>query len=280
MATATSKKRLKRSGSKGRKASEMTSQRFLVVADIGPDADYTTEPRHLVEVVVDRDVDYRKSPKQRRLLEQRLRCRISSLPSKDTPLLIWVLDSQDRPVRLLNGSEAVSEKLLPMVSCEQKMHTATILMELYGEVSVDVDSEEEDPSDVEYEVLTEYFNDLFYTNVSSSDFDYDMLTVVAYGWKEVEIELPFECSADLTPTQIQYALDVAHDEASLGCFWETYTDIGIEPCAQAWFTQKGKPVLCLHSLRDLQSGEMSRQKFRAICQKPEKHIPMEVLKAR
>jgi hypothetical protein len=280
MATATSKKRSKQKRQKDQKASELTSQRFLVVANIGPDADYTTEPRHLVEVVVDRDADYRKSPKQRRLLEQRLRCRISSLPSKDTPLLIWVLDSQDRPVRLLNGSEAVSEKLLPMVSCQQKMHTATILMELYGEVTVDFESDDDDQGNAEYEVLTEYFDDLFHNDIWNGDLYEDQLTVVGYGWKEVEIDLPFECSADLTPTQIQYALDVAHDEASLGCLWDTYTDIGIEPCAQAWLTQKGKPVLCLHSLRDLQSGEMSRQKFRAICQKPEKHIPMEVLKAR
>jgi hypothetical protein len=258
----------------------MTTQKFMVVADIGPDADYTTEPRHLVEVVVDRDVDYRKSPKQRLLLEQRLRCRISSLPSEDTPLLIWVLDSQDRPVRLLNGSEAVSEKLLPMVSCQQKMHKATILMELYGEVTVDFEGDEDDQSDAEYEVLSEYFDDLFYNDIWSGDLYEDELRVVACGWKEEEIELPFECSASLTPTQIQYALDVAHQDASLGSLWDSYTDIGIEPCAQAWVTQKGDPVLCLHSLMDFRAGEISRQKLQAICKRPEKHIPREVLKAR
>ena len=276
MATATSKR-----ARRPVKTSPPKAQRFLVVADLGPDADYTSEPRHVVEARVDPDVDYRRSPKRRQMFEQSLRWRISGLPSNDTPLLIWAMDSSDRPVRLLNGSEVRSDKLLPMVSCEQKMHTATILLQLYGEVTVDFEGEEDSDEhrEVECDVLSEYFGDLFYNDIWTSDIDDDQMTVVGYGWKEVEVELPFECSSRLTPTQIHLALGVAHDEASIGCLWDPYTDIGIEPCAQAWVTQKGKPVLCLHSLQDLHAGTISRQKFKAICKTPEKHIPSEVLKA-
>jgi len=75
MATATSKNARRPS-----KTSPPKTERFLVVADLGPDADYTAEPRHVVEVRVDPDVDYRRSPKRRRMLEQSIRWRISGLP--------------------------------------------------------------------------------------------------------------------------------------------------------------------------------------------------------
>jgi len=280
MATATSKKRSKQKRQKDQKASELTSQRFLVVANIGPDADYTTEPRHFFEVAIHDPNPNSRSPKRRRIFDRSMQWRSTGFPSAETPMHTCWVDPEDRPLYFMNVGATLNQKLLPMVSCPQKMHTTTILMQLYGEVTVDYEGDEDDQGNAEYEVLGEYFDDLFHNEIWDSDLYCDELTVVGYGWKEVEIELPFECSASLTPTQIQYALDVAHQDASLGSLWDSYTDIGIEPCAQAWVTQKGDPVLCLHSLMNLRKGEISRQKFQAICQKPEKHIPREVLKAR
>jgi len=274
MATATSKN-ARRPG----KTCPPKTERFLVVADLGPDADYTAEPRHVVESHLDQSVDYRRSPKQRRMLEQSLRRSLSGLPSKDTPLLMWRLDSKDRPVRLLNGSKSLSDKLLPMVSCEQKMHPTTILLQLYGEVTVDFDGEEwsDEQSELENEVLDIEFGDLTDAEMWTSDVYDDQLTVVGYGWMEVEVELPFVCSRQLSLTQVEYALDVAYHEATALAVWEPYSDIGIEPCSEAWLMEKGEEVLCLHSLRDLRLGKISRQKFQAICSSPDKHIPRVVL---
>jgi hypothetical protein len=275
----TSKKNPKTKRRTDQKTNEMTTQRFLVVADIGPDADYTTEPRHFFEVAIHDPDPKSRSPKRKRIFDQSMQWRSTGFPSAETPMHMCWVDPEDRPLYFMNVGATLNQKLLPMVSCEQKMHTTTILMQLYGEVTVDFEGNEDEQGNAEYEVLTEYFDDLFHNGIWDSDLYDDELRVVGYGWKEVEIELPFECSETLTPTQIQYALDVAHEEARLGCIWDTYTDIGIEPCAQAWVTQKGDPVLCLHGLMDLRKGEISRQKFQAICKAPAKHIPAEVLKA-
>lgn len=263
----TSKKTVKTKRQKNQKASEMISQRFLVVADIGPDADYSTEPRHFVEVQVNPDVDYRRSPKQRQMLEERLRWRISGLPSNDIPLLIWMLDAKDHPVRLLNGTKAVSDTLLPMVLCRQTMHTATILMHLYGEATADFEGEEwsDEQSEVENEVLDNEFGDLTDAEMWTSDLHDDQLTVIGCGWKEVEVDLPFVCTRHLTLTQIEFALDAAYHAATDLVAWEPYSDMGIQTCSEQWLINGGKQVLSLEGLRDLRLGKISRQKFQATC---------------
>jgi hypothetical protein len=147
------------------------------------------------------------------------------------------------------------------------MHTAKILMHLYGEVTVDFEGEEwsDEQSEVENDVLDNEFGDLTDAEMWTSDLYDDQLTVVAYGWKEVEVELPFVCTRHLTLTQVEFALDSAFHVATDLVIWEPYSDMAIRTCSEQWLMNEGKQVLCLESLRDLRLGKISRQKFQAIC---------------
>lgn len=157
----------------------------------------------------------------------------------------------------------------------------TILLKVTGQVTETFDGEpySDEQYELENDILDGHFSDLLGVSLEDAYSDDDELTVVGSGWVYVDCTLPFACTARLAPAEIEYALESAFDKAN-DVLWSPTYDFSVDTYEEAWVMDRKRATISLTDLLEVHRQAISRQKFQAICKRPEKHIPREVLKAR
>lgn len=260
---------------------ELRSRTFLVVADIGNTADYSTEPRHIIELMLPYDDMATVTPGQAGVVEQSLRARTIGLPHEEFPLHVWHLDSSGEPGMCLSEmarpEPTDSNALKAMVTCPQSMHRVQVLLQIDATVAAPFACQGQfiaaDHWNTINEIIDSRFPGLCYIDYSGHDYEEGQLNVEVSGWASAMCLLPFTPSTRLSHTQIRFAIAAACKVAGQGRPWHTHEDW----VQAAWGVVKNKPAVNLCGLVDVKTGYTTMRSYQGQCRALKRAIPNRLL---
>ena len=242
---------------------------FLVVADVGDRADYSTEVRHRVTVQIPFTPTKRSSTQQIRRLHDRLhRAVIEYLPEIDGDLHAWLIDRESgEPDLFVTGLLAVREsrstkceveemnrRLLPQITSEQSSTASRILVRAIAHAWGECSDEDVDGEEQEQEVLGEIFGGLDHFELVDADHSGGSVYVCAQAWHTFSLDLPFAPGDGCSAAQLRYVCSKVGDllyQETLGEFH----GVEIEE-ADVWLLDgSGNPSLFISGLLKVREGE-------------------------
>lgn len=247
------------------------THRFLVVANLGADADYTQEPRYLVEMDLPYRIDGRSGLTN--LCRSKSAIRQSGCPfTFGDDYLVWLVDDACAPKLFLNeriaqlrsGKRFFTKKsataIFNQVQKPHPLQQVELLVQVEADFEVEHISDEELTWDDAYEVTVDELEYAF------SDFKITELVDTYYedgdeewsargsGWTSFTQSVQFAVNAEMTSRQIQTLIK------------QVESNINLDDCevTEIWLIHEGKPVLDLGLLLDFKDGHISKRKLRSL----------------
>ena len=262
---------------------ELIAHRFLVVADIGINGDYKTEPRHIIELMLPRDDITTLTQEQAVAVEHSLRERIKGLPDKEAPLHVWHLDKWGTPSIYLNQElrqAPWNTDLYGMVTCPQQMHSAQIILRVLAEAIIEYECHGRfvamDHWDAINSVIDTQFPGLCCTDYSDYSYTGGVLSVDVHGWASVTCQFPFRMTKKLTLTQIEHAIATACHKLCEDKPWRIPEDM----LEEAWVVSDHEPTLNLLGLASVARGNTSLSAYQGDCRTKRRAVPRRLIAPR
>jgi hypothetical protein len=275
-------------------------QQFLVVADCGPNTDYTTEPRHRVELLLPFTPCRRSSAKQLQQVFRRVRwqvseflppCPITDPASSDEAdqLHVWLCDESGQPVLFVSGllavregratkteAEALHRRLLPQVTGGQEVRDFRACVSASVQKWCDYDGpvgDDNERHEREGELLDELEGvfQRFWLGDSEED-EHGLFYVCAEGWMLVTVQLPFVPGQKSTAAQLRFASVLA--QAEVLCVlpedWEIDHDNGE---GEVWLLdEQHQPTQYISGLLDVREGRLSARKLKGATERAKESL--------
>lgn len=251
---------------------------LLVVANVGDQADYTTEVRHRVSVALPFLPNIRSSTRQLRQVRKEVQRQLPEYLPAWQDFHVWLIDEKTgEPGLFITGLLAVREgrstkanveklnaQLLPQVTCDQPLATHRLLVmaigNAWGEPYDEEFGEAESPEDREYELLGSVFGVLDNYELVDVDHSECGLCITGEAWHTFSLELPFEPSKDCTAPQLRQIHMMIEEAFYQECCGGLYD---LEPVqVEVWLLDESNaPGLPLTGLLNIREGADSLQQF-------------------
>ena len=192
-----------------------------VVADIGGDADYTTQPRYCVPVHLPFMPSNRSSARQLQLLQGKVQGHLKRCLPAGTDFHAWLFDPQtDQPGLFVTGllavreghctkseADALNRQLMPQVFGEQPVQPFRFLVSVTARAwdwRDDSDDSSEYGEDAEYELLDAMFGGFEEYCLLDADVDDVSIHIFAECWHAISLDLPFTPTPKSSAVQLRY----------------------------------------------------------------------------
>ncbi|NLS97678.1 MAG: hypothetical protein GXX96_36520 [Planctomycetaceae bacterium] len=244
------------------------------VANIGENADYTTQPRISVGLSLPFTPGNRSSARQLGELLQQIRSRAGDYLPAGADFHAWIVDPQTKqPGLFVTGllavregrytkaeADALNDRLASQVFGEQPVQPFRFVVRSTAAISdygYDINDEDFDFEDAEYGLLDSVFGGFDEYMLVDAEHEDDCLSVVGECWHTFPLDLPF------TPTPKSTAFQLRYIEAELSNAFSVLADGADLENFEVWMTDpNGAPSLFISGLRGLKEGTLSRKKMK------------------
>ena len=243
-----------------------------VVANIGENADYTTQPRISVGLSLPFTPGKRSSARQLQELVRQVRSHAGDYLPAGADFHAWLIDQQtNQPGLFVTGllavregrstkaeADALNRQLMPQVFGEQSVQPFRFLVWSTASAwgwGYDFD-DDFDFDEAEYELLDSVFGSFDEYTLVDANHDDDCLGVVGKCWHTVSVDLPFTPTPKSLASQLRY-IEMAVSNA----IGELANEFDVEDFGVWTAAENGAPRLFISGLLGLKEGSLSRKKM-------------------